>query len=121
MVTTTLSEDSDAGAGEGADVEVSVDEVSLDDDDALPSEGGGSGRCSRFVEWQRGHVHSRDLRKESSKSLYISGSRKIDITYNAARRFRSAVGYSTAPTPTAAVPLRGKKPWRPIMAGGGEG
>ena len=64
MVPTTLSEDSNAGAGEGADVEVSAEEVSLDDDeDALPSEGEGSGRCSRFVVWQRGHVHSRDLRK----------------------------------------------------------
>lgn len=62
-MTPTLSEGSNAGTGEGADVEISADEVSLDDDDedALPPEGGGSGRCSRFVALQRGHVQSRDL------------------------------------------------------------
>lgn len=44
----------------------------------------------------------------------------MEVTYNAARRFRSAVGYSRAPTPTAAVPLRGKKPCMPMIASGEE-
>ena len=52
------------GAGEGADDEFSADEFSPDDDDedeALPSDAGGSGRCSRLDMLQRGHTHSRDL------------------------------------------------------------
>ena len=44
------------------------------------------------------------------------GGNTSDVTYRAARRFRSAVGYSMAPTPTAAVPLSGKNPCRPMMA-----
>ncbi len=51
-----------SGAGEEVVVELSVEEFSLEDDDeALPSEAGGSGRCSRLDVLQRGHTHSRDL------------------------------------------------------------
>ena len=37
-------------------------------------------------------------------------------THRAASRLRSTVGYSSAPTPAAAVPFKGKKPCKPIMA-----
>ena len=51
------------GAGEDEVVEFSVEEFSEleDDDEELPSEAGGSGRCSRLDMLQRGHIHSRDL------------------------------------------------------------
>jgi hypothetical protein len=39
-----------------------------------------------------------------------------NIAYNVAKRFRSAAGYSTDPTPAAACPFSGKNPWRPSMA-----
>jgi len=49
----------------------------------------GSGRHSRLDLLHRGQTHSRE---------------------RAASRFRSTVGYSRAPMPTAAVPFRGRKP-----------
>ena len=38
-------------------------------------------------------------------------------THSFARRRRSDAGASNDPTPTAAVPFNGKKPWSPMIAG----
>ncbi len=59
------------------------------------------------------HRRVSNLRYDGVPRMAIAGKQ----TYRAARRLRSAVGYSSAPTPTAAVPLRGKKPCRPMIAG----
>ena len=102
-----------AGAGEGVAVEFAAeeDESSLE----LLSDAEGSGRCSIFALLQRGHTQSRDLM--TSIRCYNGALETAENeTHSAARRLRSAVGYSRAPTPTAAVPFRGKKPWRPMIA-----
>ena|ERR1700722_203235 len=73
----------------------------------------GSGSNSKLVCSQCGQTHSRDLRTMIQlKSCHTTG-----IPHSAARRFRSAVGYSIDPTPTAACPLSGKKPCKPMIAG----
>ena len=85
------------------------DEIEADD---VGSCAGGSGRHSRLDFWQVGQTQSRDLWDYTLSERKI----KVRVTYSAASRLRSAAGYSRAPTPTAAVPLSGKKPWSPMMA-----
>jgi len=71
-------------ASDGLDRVISVEGSSVP-----PSAESGSGRHSTLHLLHRGQTHSRD---------------------NDASRLRSLVGYSSAPTPTAAVPFKGKNP-----------
>jgi len=66
-----------------------------DDDVEGTAPVGGSGRSSILGTPQSGHVQVRE---------------------SVARRFRSAIGYSTAPTPMAASPFSGKNPCNPMIA-----
>lgn len=73
---------------------VSEMDRSASDTEAEPA-GSGSGKHSRLEWLQRGQIQFRE---------------------RAASRFRSALGYSMAPTPAAAVPFSGKNPCSPMMA-----
>ena len=74
---------------------------------------GGSGSSSKFVCWQCGQVQSLDLVHIISILLCEN---RDNNNHRAANLFLSPAGYSMDPTPTAACPFRGKKPWRPIIA-----
>ena len=82
-----------------------------------PLDSGGSGRHSIFDRLQRMQNHSFDLDylfEGVSDWRGVKGFR--GDTHKPARRLRSIVGTSSAPTPIAACPFKGKKPWSPIMA-----
>jgi hypothetical protein len=78
---------------------------------------GGSGKHSRFDRLQREQTHSLDLHNLEMSDRPGRGKQTPGAdTHKAARRFRSLVGTSSAPTPIAACPFKGKKPCNPIMA-----
>ena len=75
----------------------------------------GSGKHSRFDFSQRGQTQFLDL--ESERGRVLGNHSEVDYgTYREARRFRSDMGESIPPTPSAAFPRRGKKPCRPRIA-----
>ena len=82
---------------------------------ASSSRVGEFGSNSRLVCWQWGQVQSLDLVHKGSSILSIVV--KNVGTYREANLFLSPAGYSMDPTPTAACPFKGKKPWRPRIAG----
>ena len=76
---------------------------------------GGSGSSSRLVCWQCGQVQSLDLVHKGPLAFFLC--ENLDNNnHREANLFLSPAGYSMDPTPTAACPFRGKKPWRPIIA-----
>ena len=102
--TTSVSGSGDVlTSAKGSDVEESL-------------ESGGSGRHSRFDRLQRMQYHSLDLGYLGELSEWGGVKESRGDTHKEARRLRSVVGTSSAPTPIAACPFKGKKPWSPIMA-----
>ena len=93
----------------GGDAEAEMEAESFGD--------GGSGRECKFIWLQRGQTQSLDLAIEHQVSATKETETSLDDAYKAARRLRSLDWVSSAPMPIAAWPFRGKKPWRPIMAG----
>jgi hypothetical protein len=82
-----------------------------------PAGVGGSGSDSRFIWLQCGQCQFRDL---FLKCQMFDQQCMSVATYRAASLFLSVEGYSMEPTPTAACPFSGKKPWSPMMASTGK-